>query len=251
LYFSKGYYQEGEAAARFMRRSTDVSRDVAVVQVHRADRRGRALAQGFAASRKQMGLPAARDVELGAGTAVDGAYWKQLVNGYPGAVLLLWLGAEDLSTMAELATVEPRPPAIFVSSSALGQSLFALPERVRDFTFITHPLAIPEDEVRSRMATESWLKAKGLPITNFDIQAKMYFLGSMLSAAVKEMRDDFYRDYFFDLIDMMRDQYYTIPVYPRLSFGAGQRYASKGCYIVRLTQGPQPKLEKRSTWVVH
>ncbi len=58
------------------------------------------------------------------------------------------------------------------------------------------------------MATERWLQAKGLPITNFDIQAKMYFLGWTLAPMVKMMRDDFYRDYFFDIVDMMRDQYY-------------------------------------------
>ena len=101
------------------------------------------------------------------------------------------------------------------------------------------------------MATERWLQAKKLPITNFDIQSKMYFLGWTLAPAVKMMRDDFYRDYFFDLIDMMRDQYYAVAVYPRLSFGPGQRYASKGCYIVQLTSGPEPRLEKRSDWVVH
>jgi len=61
----------------------------------------------------------------------------------------------------------------------------------------------------------------------------------------------FDRDYFFDLIDMMRDQYYAIAVYPRLSFGPGQRYASKGCYVVQLSGGPEPQLEKRSGWVVH
>ncbi len=133
----------------------------------------------------------------------------------------------------------------------MGRSLFALPDAVREFALITHPTSFAEDEVRSRLATEGWLKAKGLPITNFDVQAKMYFLGWMLSGMVKGMRDDFYRDYFFDLIDMMRDQYYSIAVYPRLSFGPGQRYASKGCYVVQLTRGAEPKLEQRSPWVVH
>ena len=251
LYFSKGFYQEGETAARFLRRSPEVAGDAAAVQVYRPDRRGRALAEGFAAARRSMGVPAAADVELGAESVLDRAFWNRLVTDHPNAVLLLWLGSEDLSTIGDLSTVEPRPPAMFVSSSAMGTALLALPEQVRGFTFITRPTSIPEDEVRTRMATEGWLRTKGLPITNFDLQAKMYFLGSMLAGMVRGMRDDFYRDYFFDRIDMMRDQYYSIAVYPRLSFGPGQRYASKGCYVVQLTGGSEPRLEKRSNWVVH
>jgi hypothetical protein len=198
-----------------------------------------------------MGLPAAEDLKLAADTTVDRAFWKDLVAGHRGAVLVLWLGADDLASIGELAAIEPRPPMTFASSSLLGGAVLSLPSEVRGFTFLTKPDSFPEDEKRSRMATERWLQAKKLEITNFDIQAKMYVLGWTLAPMVKMMRDDFYRDYFFDIVDMMRDQYYAVAVYPRLSFGPGQRYASKGCYIVQVTGGEEPTLEKRSNWVVH
>ena len=35
-------------------------------------------------------------------------------------------------------------------------------------------------------------------------------------------------------------------IYLPLSFGPGQRYASKGCYIVQPTVGPDPKLLKKA-----
>ena len=251
LYFSMGYYQEGSTAARFVRRSDEIPSEAAAVQVYRNDRQGRELARGFAETRIRTRLSPAENIELDADAVLDRNFWKKLANQHPGAVLVLWLGTEDLSAIDELATVEPGPSALFMSSSVLGESLFSLPDPVRDFTFITQPNSFPEDETRSRLATERWLQAKKLPITNFETQSKMYLLGWMLSGMVKMMRDDFYRDHFFDLIDMMRDQYYSIAVYPRLSFGPGQRYASKGCYVVQLTRGPEPKLEKRSNWVVH
>ena len=251
LYFSKGWYQEGEAAARFLRRADEIPRDTAVVQVYRDEPRGRTLAEGFAVTRGKMGLPAAEDLELAVDAKVDRVFWKDLVAGNRGAVLVLWLGPDDLASIAELAATEPRPPMVFASSSMLGEAALSLPEEVREFTFLTKADSFPEEEERSRMATERWLQAKKLPITNFEIQAKMYFLGWTLAPMVKMMRDDFYRDYFFDIVDMMRDQYYAIAVYPRLSFGPGQRYASKGCYIVQVTGGDEPILEKRSNWVVH
>jgi hypothetical protein len=251
LYFSKGFYQEGEAAARFLRRVEEIPRDAAVVQVYRGEPRGRALAAGFAETRDRMRMPAARDVELAATAKTDRSFWKGLLAENRDAVLVVWLGAEDLISIGELAAGETQPPIVIVSSTAIGESLTSLPESVRSFTYLTYPGSFAEEEVRSRMATERWLQAKKLPITNFDIQAKMYFLGWTLAPMVKMMRDDFYRDYFFDIVDMMRDQYYAIAVYPRLSFGPGQRYASKGCYIVQLTGGEEPTLVKRSGWVIH
>ena len=251
LYFSKGYYQEGEAAARFLRRADEIPQDAAVIQVYRGKRRGRALANGFAGARRKMGLQAAKDVELADEAKTDSAFWKDLVAENKGAVLVVWLDGDDIASIGELATAETRPPMVIASSSTLGEAVLSVPEELRDIAFFTKPDSFPEDEVRSRLATESWLRAKKLPITNFDIQARMYFLGWTLAPMVKMMRDDFYREYFFDIVDMMRDQYYSVAVYPRLSFGPGQRYASKGCYIVQLTGGDEPKLEKRSNWVVH
>lgn len=39
--------------------------------------------------------------------------------------------------------------------------------------------------------------------------------------------------------------------YERLSFGPGQRYVSKGCYIIQLGPGDDPPLLPRSEWVIH
>jgi hypothetical protein len=252
LYFSKGYYQEGEAAARFLRRTDAVPREAPVVQVHRESRAGRDAAAGFAAARLSMGLPAPSRLVLEPDQAIDGTFWSRLVADNPGAVLALWLAPGDLEDVAPLAAVDPRPPAVFVSAGLLGEALDSLPVDLRPFTFITYPHSLPEDVGRSRLAVEGWLRAKGLPVKNFEVQAKMYFVGWMLAAMVKTMRDDFYRDYFLDVGDMMRDEYYSIgALYPRLSFGPGQRYASKGCYVVQLTGGDEPRLERRSDWVIH
>ena len=63
------------------------------------------------------------------------------------------------------------------------------------------------------------------------------------------LKRNYYRDNLLDVISMFPDQLY--PDYERLSFGPGQVYASKGCYIVQLTQGANPHLVKKSDWVIH
>ena len=64
-----------------------------------------------------------------------------------------------------------------------------------------------------------------------------------------EMKERFYGDYLFDLIAMFKDL--EVPLYERMSFGPGQRYASKGCYVVQLGKGNKPVLIKKSDWLIH
>jgi hypothetical protein len=252
LYFDRGHYQEGDAAARFLRRFEGPARDAPVVQVLRDNRAARDLASGFGAARMTMGLPAATERVVAPEQTVDGAFWSRLAADHPGAVLALWLQPGDLAELSTLAEAEPRPPLVFVSEGLLDEEVLTLPPALRPFTFITHPGSLPEDVGRSRLAVTSWLKAKGLPVTNYEVQARVYFLSWALAQMIHMMRDDFYRDYFLDIADMMRDETYSVAsIYPRLSFGPGQRYASKGCYIVQLDDSEPPKLVKRSEWVIH
>jgi hypothetical protein len=73
----------------------------------------------------------------------------------------------------------------------------------------------------------------------------------VLNDALMMMGTNFYRDNFIDKIDCVQDKSYPYTDYERLSFGPGQRYASKGCYIMQMTHGPEPHLVKKSDWVIH
>jgi hypothetical protein len=48
---------------------------------------------------------------------------------------------------------------------------------------------------------------------------------------------------------MTKDQ--DLPLYERLSFGPGQRYASKGCFIVKMEKGSERKLIRVNDWVTY
>ena len=251
LYFSKGWRQEGETVAKYLEGMENLPPETRVVQVYRDDPEGRMLARGFRETREMLGQPAAEDKVIGSGESCTESFWQELARQMPEGVLLVWLGSEDLAALNSLAGSRNQPKIVFVSGNRLGADLYTLPPEVRSFTYATYPYGLPGEKERAELSTRQWLKARKIPVTNERMQSQMYFVGWMLAGIIKKMRHDFYRDYFLDVVDMMRDQYYSIATYRRLSFGPGQRYASKGCYIVQLSEGPEPELVAKSGWVIH
>jgi len=271
LYFSKGYYQEGEAAAKYLGRVLAIPQDKPVVQVFRERDEGKALSLGFSDTWKKLGAAPLKNRVISPKEKTGAEFWKGLAAAHRNAVFLLWLGPEDFAGLDALGELAEKPSMIFMSSTMLATSLgvgefgsrgvaeltpkplnsSTLPNSIRDFTYLTWPNRLPDDQGRVPDIVEQWLKAKRISSDNLSVSSKVYFLTRMISNALSIMRGDAYRDYFLDLFDIQEDQSFNVAAYPRLSFGPGQRYASKGCYIVTLTKGEQPKVVKQSEWVVY
>jgi len=251
LYFSKGLPQEGETAARFLQGLNDLPEKTPVVQVYRDDHDGRLVATAFRKTYQELGGIPPLEVTLTSAARTGETFWRDLAEKYPGAAFLLWLPPEDLTGLDSLATHPGRPAKLFVAAGLLDNAFDAVPEALRNTTYLTYPYRLPREFPNHLTVVKSWLKVKDIPPTNLRIQSGAYFAGWLLTNALMMMESDYYRDFFLDGIDMMNDETYAIAYYPRLSFGPGQRYASKGCYVVRLGSGKQPALEPLSEWVVH
>jgi hypothetical protein len=140
---------------------------------------------------------------------------------------------------------------IVLSASLQGRKLFSLPEAVRQHVYITYPYSLPLDTRLSKPSSPSAPGGGEIPSGVDDVKLKMQHLIATISNPLSRMRSFVYREYFLELIEKLPDQSLPQAAYPRLSFGPGQRYASKGCYIVQLSDGPDPKLLKKGDWVIH
>jgi hypothetical protein len=58
------------------------------------------------------------------------------------------------------------------------------------------------------------------------------------------------RDYLIERIESMLSQRQLSGYYPRLGLGTGQRFASKGGYMVRFTQASGTAIAADGEWVV-
>lgn len=246
VYFDKGYVQDGEAAAKYLRK--ELPAGAGALQVVRLDPPGRRLAQGFRGVWERTGRSlAVREVPGTAGPLSAGE-WEEALRGAPA--VLAWVGPQDLPGLAEaLRAVDPAP-VVILPGRRFRDALGRMPGAIRARGLFTWPYILPRDAGRREFGVRAWLRARKIPERDLEVQEKMYFVAWALPPLLAKIRNLWYRDYLLDRVDMKRDEETSIALYPRLTFGQGQRYASKACYIVRLGAGDPPKLEPLTPAVI-
>ena len=249
IYISKGVHQEGESAAQYLSRVFALAADKPIVQVFRSDERGQALASGFSVTWGKLGSNAVTNYSVPADVSINAEFWKKLSIENPQSVFLVWLAPSDLEAIGSLAGSGNKP--LFFSSTLLGGNYAKLPDSIRDVSFLMHPNRLPEDEEYSRTILNNWMRFKKLPTGNLKITSQVFLLKSVFSEALNSIAGEFYREFFLDNLDEGRDQLQTSIAFPLLSFGPGQRYASKGCYVTTIAKGENPKLLKQSDWIIY
>lgn len=245
FYASKGYYQEGETAARFLAERLADSPAGPVLQVVRTTPEGNALAAGFAEAWQEKGLPEPITVKIQPDEQLSGEQLRALLGQKYGA-LLLWTGKDAINAVT--GAREKLPPQVMLSSRYLGGALATVPEALRDQVFLTYPFRLPEGEKAFANYGETFTLGKLHKHDSTRIATRTFSMIHLFLLGFKEMKLNYYRDTLLDSLSMLADQY--LPDFVRYSFGPGQRYASKGCYVVQLGKGAAVKIVPRSDWVV-
>jgi hypothetical protein len=240
LYFSKGLYQEGEAAARHLAGG----RARTVVQAVAPGPEARALAEGFAAAWAAKGRPPVRTVALapGGGLPPD-------LRGKQDLALVLWCGPEAYPLLAGLARDRRRPAIVLMSATLLRERIWELPAAARPVTALTYPYRRPGPRtVPGRMGTRPVVVDKPFLANDDRIASRTGTLLGLVGQGLARIERNYYRDHLLDQMGSLGDV--DISDYETLAFAPGRRYVSEGCYIVQLGEGPGPALVARSGWIV-
>ncbi len=251
-YFNKGYAQEGEAAARYLNRLETLAVDTPILQIVQDSAVGRALASGFQAEWSQVGRPVVPTLTLSAGQLQDRSLLDKILAQHKPGVLLLWSDAGLLVDLPALTDKLPAGGIVFVSSGYLGKQTARIAEAVRDRVYVTYPYRLTP-----YVGPKTGGRDSKLPILasakDFGERRITSRSTTMLQQATLQglnlIYDNLYRDHLVDVMSMQMDV--IVRDYERLSFGPGQRFASKGCYIIQLGPGNDPQLIQRSEWVIH
>ncbi len=250
FYFNKGYYQEGDAVAHFLYRHDPAAGVLQLVQDSPA---GRALAAGFGAGRDDLGQDQPVSLFMSDRQLRDPSELMRVVAEHPAEMVLIWADSTLLPGLPGLASGAMPPQRVFVSSTLLGKSLAEIPEASREQVFITWPFRLKPyvgdtegTGFLSRNPIETTWKSFGAPRVASRIAT---MLDTSILEGLHDIENNLYRDHLLDEMSMQMDR--VVFDYERISFGPGQRYASKWCYIIQLGPGPEPELIPRSEWVIH
>ncbi|MBM4202177.1 MAG: cytochrome C, partial [Gammaproteobacteria bacterium] len=254
LYFSRGVALEAAVLAKHLREAKKPPRRV--VQVHRDDPVANAAAAALAGALATSGITLEDRIFDPAQPKAAG---RDL--GTADVAAVLWLRTADL---AALAKTSPKPPAaaLYLSARMAGDDLKAYPQTWRPGVQLIYPYAIGEEREKNVRTLKGWLQTYGLPLVDESFQSEVFFNLLLLTDVTTQILDNYYRDYFVERTEDMLGQFVdraqsaqsmlgqgaNVSAYPRLSLGAGQRFASKGAYIARFDK--HGTLVAQTDWIV-
>jgi hypothetical protein len=102
---------------------------------------------------------------------------------------------------------------------------------------LVHPFLLPGKRDSAMRRFEIWAKTRGIDVTTPRQQAQAFFACLTLKHALKHMGRFFIRDYVLDVLDHAQNLIAYLPFYPRATLGPGQRFLSKGGYVLPVIDG--------------
>jgi hypothetical protein len=239
LYLSRGLALEAAALATHLARGGEQG---PVVQVYRRETAD--AARSFRNALAAAGLPRPGERVIEAGATADARFWRELGASTP-AVLVLWLDAGEL---ADLPALAPFAGRLYLSARLVG--IPELPAELAGRTALLYPWELPQRLEPRMQRLHAWLRMRRIAPRDDAIQANTFFAVSQAGMEIAHLVDDFSRDYFIERIEHGLENTLAPSVYPRPSLGPGQRYASKGSYLVKAAAPDRRHLEPLADWIV-
>jgi len=148
--------------------------------------------------------------------------------------LILWLDSEDLQSLDLTLPAITNASHIYLSGSTISHNFSKIPPSIRTRCHLVWPYTIPGQEPARIYRARSWLRSRRIvdPVHEFT-QLNTYFALTLADHALVHLVENYDQDYFIETIEHETENALNPGVFPHLSLGPGQRYASKGYRLVK------------------
>ncbi|KGJ99629.1 c-type cytochrome [Thalassotalea sp. ND16A] len=151
----------------------------------------------------------------------------------PLSDIILWLAREKLNEITQLLPARN----IYLSSTLLQRNLLGDFPLAKDSLLVAHPYKLPGKIDSAMRRFKVWAKLHGIKIRYPKLQAEAFFASFATSDALNHVRRYRLRDYLLEMLDHSPGVAVYLPHYPRPSLGPGQRFLTKGGYLLSLING--------------
>jgi hypothetical protein len=247
VYLSRGMTLEAQALAKHVL-SLPLQERAAVTQVFGGEEASQAGAQAFRAAWSAGGGGRLVDTPL-PGEASE-TFWQQLAQSHQAHTLVLWLRPEELEHAQALTRTPSRVQTIYLSSMLNANPHAGLAASGQERVRLVYAQDLPAAREARLAVVKRWLSSNGLPLVDETVQMNAYLAASVTGLLMSHSKDMYSREFLLERMEHLLGTAVEPSLYPRLSLGPGQRYASKGSYIVALAGGPDGLLIPVSEWIV-
>lgn len=245
LYFSRGVELEAGLIADRMFDPSQGRAPAVVEQIYRAGDSGAAGAAALAEVLKQRGIVVKSRV-LPAGKPGRGVSHAVRLASKADA-LVLWLRARDIAALGRM----PRAiHAAYLSGLMGGLEDAPLPRDWRVRTRLSYPFALRNERRVNVDFALGWMAIRHLPLVAEQVQADTFLSCSLLAEALHHMYGTFVPEYLVERYEDMMDRRLITGYYPRLTLAPGERFASRGGYVVHFSGPKGMELTPDSGWTV-
>ena len=245
LYLSKGVLLEAQLIAHELKAKRELPATHRVVQLFRSTDVGKEAAAALAAAMSNEGVTFInRDIGAGERAPEVAAALREIE---PGDALVLWLRPEDVAALGAPPNEVSR---VFMSGRMGGLERAPLAADWRAITRLTYPVDLPD---RRRIRVDfplGWFRIRQIPVVALQEQVDTYLVCGLVSDTINHMVDTFVRDYLVERMEEMLEHRAVTGYYPRLALAPGQRFASKGGYLVRFAEPTGSRVVAEGDWVV-
>jgi len=155
------------------------------------------------------------------------------MGGGPDVAAVLWTDESQLD-----AGLDALPPGrIYLSSTLLDREAPASLATYSGTVFMAHPFLLPGAPDPAFRRFKLWAARHDLEVTEPRLQAQAFFSCLVLNDAMKHLGRFFVRGFALDMLDHTQGLMAYLPIYPRPTIGPGQRFLSKGGYILPVVDG--------------
>jgi hypothetical protein len=250
LYLSKGVLLETQLIAHDIGEQRQKLSLKRVIQVFRAGDVGSQAAEGLATALGTdavtiVNRPLRSDQSSRAAAAAD-----ELAAALRGTraddAVVLWLRPEDVGA---LGSVPAHLSLAYLSGRMAGLERSPLPPAWRVVTRMAYPFDLPEQRRVRVDYPLGWFSIRKIPVVAQRAQTDTWLACGIVSDTINHMADTFVRDYLIERIEEMLEHRIVTGYYPRLALAPGQRFASKGGYMVRFAEASGHKVLALGDWI--